>query len=78
MGQGLYGEDGWSCGTLDGIAGAQATAVEVEQRGQLAVCELGSPLGVWVAAFNGHEEATVRVLAGDRTIFEYGVSPEAT
>jgi hypothetical protein len=76
MGLASSWEGGRSYSVVEGIAGSDATSVEIEQGGRVERCELDSSMGVWVAAFDGHLAATVRVRAGDLTIFEEIVSPE--
>ena len=63
-GRGWFGEMGWVCSEVDGVAGVDAAAVEVEQAGRRHRQALDSPIGAWVAAFDGRVAATVRVLDG--------------
>lgn len=66
--KGTYVDPPWACGAADGVAGTTATQVEVEQAGRTTRCDISSPLGVWVVAFDAHLEARVRVLAADDAV----------
>src|SRR5262245_60782106 len=61
-GRGWFGEAGWVCSEVDGVAGVAAATVEVEQAGRRHRQPLDSPIGAWVAAFDGRVAATIRVL----------------
>jgi hypothetical protein len=56
------GGDGWYCCALEGLAGAGARSVEVASHGRAASMPVESPLGYFVAAFDGERPAVVRVL----------------
>jgi hypothetical protein len=65
FGRGWYGHPaGWASADLVGVAGAGAATVEVEQAGVRHRQPIDSPIGAWVAVFDGREPAVVRVLGG--------------
>jgi hypothetical protein len=74
-GSGLSGEVGWACGTLNGVAGTDATAVEVRQGGRRLRQRIDSTIGAWVAAFDATRPAEVRVLSGDSVLFAEELPP---
>jgi len=73
--RGRYGEDGWLCAEIDGVAGVDAATVEVEQAGRRHRHPIDSPVGAWLAVFDGAAAATVRVLDGSGDVlFEHEVA----
>jgi hypothetical protein len=57
-----------------GEAGAEASWIEIEDEDGLAGAPIESPLGVFVVAFDGEHDATIRVLAGEDVLLEEQVS----
>lgn len=74
---GSHASHEWASGVLDGVAGVEAESVEVEQGGRRHRQALDSPVGAWVAAFDGRRPATVRVLGRGSILFEREVPPLA-
>ena len=67
----------WTCGVADGVAGMDATVIEVEQFGRVVQNRIDSPVGAWVAAFDGNEDVIVRVRADDALLMEEAIAPSA-
>jgi hypothetical protein len=74
-GSGLSGDVGWACRTLNGMAGTDATAVEVRQGGRRLGQRIDSTIGAWVAAFDASRPAEVRVLSDDSILFAEELPP---
>ena len=73
--QGSFATPTWTSAVLDGVAGVEAEAIEVDQAGRRHRQPLDSPVGAWVAAFDGRQSATVRVLGRGAVLFESHVAP---
>jgi hypothetical protein len=73
--RGSFAAPTWASAVLDGVAGIEAAAIEVDQAGRRHQQPVDSPVGAWVAAFDGRLPATVRVLGSGTVLFESHVPP---
>jgi hypothetical protein len=65
-------EGDWSCCAVDGLVGANAVAIEVEDREGVTRRPIESPFGAVIACSDGSHEATFRVLDAEAHVLGSG------
>lgn len=67
-GETCSGGGGWCCSAIDGLAGSDATFVEVDDSDGTTRRAIESPFGAFVACSDANQRATVRVLDADANV----------